>query len=296
MAVIIEESMQSKLQICKIYMQIVLSVYFLNTLCAMADNSTISRKPANFVPDDDLIIVPMLIEKSTYERFNERHSRKFEGARKTIQTWIAREEYAQAYGLEDRGIVKLPTEAQKQSFLQNNYLRFMTKDIERSTNSGLQDTWQDFTAEDDVDAIEELERHEKVLVFAKNKESNDNLKTTKKVKVGGKSTFEFSMQPRIELGLIKFDLESKYFDARAWVGINGNQEIKIERKFKATKTKVFANYYIDQTRLLVAADQTLTRHLKLRLTHDKNVESFDDITKSGVTENNKIQLRFGMKF
>ena len=96
--------------------------------------------------------------------------------------------------------------------------------------------------------------------------------------------------------MVKFTMKSSLFNARAWIGINGNQELYVERKFKSTKTKVFANYMIDETRLLLAADQSLSKHWSLRFTHQKDVNSFGEVTETGVTENNVVQLRFSKRF
>ena len=126
--------MKQNLHICKKYMQRLVSVYLLVTPAfAMHAEDRAAREPANFVPDDDLIVVPMVVEKSFVDKFNDRHEGKFKGARKKLEFWIAQEAYAEAYGLENTGFVRLPSESEKQRFLQRNYLRFISKDIEKTT-------------------------------------------------------------------------------------------------------------------------------------------------------------------
>lgn len=278
-------------------------VYFLVTHAAIcfADQdcgrspASISRKPANFVPDDDLIVVPLVIEKNVYERFNEKHESRFKIARERLNFWMKQEEYAEAYGLEGTGAVQLPTQAQKEKFLQRNYLRFLSKDVERYNNQSLQNTWQRWTADDELDAIEAQEQHEKVLVFAKKKKGKKDFKKTKTVKVG-KDKIRFGFQPRLEIGMVKFDMRTPYFRAKAWLGVNGNQEVNIEKRIGSIGTKLRANYLIDESRVLCAVDQHISGPWSLRLSHTKEAEGFSELMDTGKSEDNVSQLRFSLSF
>ncbi len=286
--------MLKKFKICKKYIQLSTCVYFLVICPASAQ---INRTPANFVPDDDLIIVPIVIEENVIDKFNEKHAVKFRGARDTLRFWIAQEAYSEAYGLEGRGIVAAPTEREKKRFLQRNYLRFLSKDIERSTNNGVKNALNRWTANDEIDALEAIEEQEKILIRAEGSGSTlNNLKSTKTVKIGKKSRIKIGFQPRVEIGMLKFTLKSDFIKLRAWVGINGNQEFNIERKIKSTGTRAFLNYKIDETRLLMAIDQRIGSYTRLRITHQKDVEGFSQITQVGTLEDNAIQLRFSKAF
>lgn len=281
---------------CRHFKQILSYVYILATLImgshAMAQ---VGREPANFVPDDDLIVVPMVIEKSFIEKFHDKHENEFGAARKKLRFWLSQEQYAKDYGLEDSGFIPLPTEQEKQKFLERNYLRFLSKDIEKSSNGALQETVEEWTTDDEIDSIKMVEMHEKTLVKAKQNRGQKVLKHTQTVKVAGES-IKFGFQPRVEMGMVKMTLKSKHFYARAWVGINGNQELMVEKKIKATNTTAFVNYFIDQSRVIAAVDQTITNHLKLRLTHSKTTEGFSEMNEANETENNIIQLRFSLGF
>jgi len=281
---------------CKTYMHFSLCVYLLVTTCAFArSTSEVGRQPANFVPDDDLIVVPMVIEKNVLEKFNEKHQERFYGARKQLEYWLSQEQYAEDYGLEDSGFVILPTPEEKERFFRRNYLRFISKDVERSTNRNLQNTLERWTADDEIDAIEAVEQHEKVLIYAKKKRGKEDKKIVKSVKVG-EDKIKFGFQARPEIGMAKFTLESNYFYARAWVGINGNQELNIERTINMTNTKLMGNYFIDESRILVAVDQPIVRHWSFRFTHSKLGEGFSELSGVGIEEDNITQIRFNMGF
>ncbi len=288
--------MREKKKYCKIYKQFFLVVYFLGTWGqAEVVARDIGRAPANFVPDDDAIVVPMVIEKNFIEEFHQKHETDFKSARKKLHRWIQLEQYAADYGLEDTGIVDLPTNEEKEKFLHRNYLRFISKDVERSTNKGLQNKLEEWTTDDEIDAITAVELHDKVLVKARKNQDKKTLKSSKTVNVG-KEKFKFGVQARPEIGMMKFTLKSNSFYARAWVGINGNQELYFENKFRATNTKAYVNYYIEQARALAAVDQRLSRHWKLRFTHEKNFDEVNRVDDSSISEVNVLQLRFHMGF
>lgn len=255
----------------------------------------VSRAPANFVPDDDQILVPMVIEKNMMDEFHEKHQNKFSNAKRKIRNWLAAEEYAKAYGFEENGVVDLPTAEEKQKFFEKNYLRYISKDFERGANRTAQELVEDWSADDEFAAKELQEEREKFIIKAKRKSGRKSPEIKKEVKVG-KSKFRFDIQVRPEMGMVKMRLKSAYFEGNAWVGVNGNQELQIERKFKSTGTKAEVNYYIEQKRVLARVDQRLARHLSLRFSHDK-IESDGIYAVNGESyENNILQIRFGMGF
>lgn len=255
----------------------------------------ISRAPANFVPDDDQIIVPIVIEKNFMDEFHEEHKNEFKNAKQKIRHWVSQEEYAEAYGFENTGVVRLPTPEEKQKFFERNYLRFLTKDVERSTNQSVQQWYENWSTDDELASIEAQNEREQYIIKARKESGRANNDIKKEVKVAGKK-FKLDLQPRLEIGMVKVRFRTPYFEARAWVGINGNQELRLERKIKATNTRAQVNYYIEQKRVLASVDQHLIKHVSLRLTHDK-IESDGIFAPNGKDfENNILQVRFGMGF
>ena len=65
----------------------------------------VGRSPANFVPDDDEIVVPIIVEKNFMEEFHEKHEADFREARTKLTFWMQQEQYAQDYGLENTGVI-----------------------------------------------------------------------------------------------------------------------------------------------------------------------------------------------
>ncbi|MEX0798689.1 MAG: hypothetical protein WD025_04565, partial [Bacteriovoracaceae bacterium] len=226
----------------------------------LSSKGKISRAPANFVPDDDKILVPMVIERNIVDEFHEKHKNDFKDAKQKLRHWVAQEEYAEAYGFEGSGVVNLPSPEQKQKFFERNYLRFITKDVERSANKLGQETaenlYERWSADDELAAIEAQEQQEEFLIKAKRESGQKSNDIKKEVKVG-KDKIRFDIQPRLEIGMVKMRFKSPYLNARAWVGINGNQELQMERYFSSTKTNTQVNYFIEQKRVLASLDQRL---------------------------------------
>lgn len=285
---------------CKLYIHLCMAVYFLGSQLGHAiENCSKGRAPANYVPDDDLIVNPIVIEKSILDEFHQKHAQEFKHARKKIEFWIQQEQYAEDYGLEGRGIVNLPTPEQKERFLQRNYLRFLSKDVERSANAGVQNTIESWSTDDEIDSIKMLEMHEKVLVKAKNSKGKQTPKAEKTLKVG-EDTFKFGFQPRVEVGMVKFTMRSDNFRARAWLGVNGSQEINVERNFNTTQSKIFFNYFIDEQKVLSVFDQRLSKHWIFRITHFRSyrdIASFEDPELAPeFQEDNIFQFRYSLQF
>ncbi len=277
----------------------VLQLVLVTGLCkSLSADAQVYRAPANYVPDDDMIVVPMVIERNKLDEFNERHEDKFKSAKKQLKQWIYDQEYVEAYGLEGTGAVRLPTPEEKQRFFERNYLRFLTKDVENANNEFLTNQIDELTADEELATIETFEAREEYIVEAK-KEATGSESAVKELKSEvkvGKEKFKFNIQPRVEMGMVKITFKSSYFRARAWVGINGNQEFKLYRTFSSTGTRAQVNYFYEQRRVLASIDQPLIPNWSLRLTHDRQEAAPELNALEEDRENNVIQIRFGKRF
>lgn len=279
-------------QNCLKNVQYVIIIQFIFVVSSFA---RINRAPANVVPDDDMIVVPLNIESNIYEEFNEKHKEKFKASRQRVELWIAQEQYAEDYGLEGTGAVTLPTQEEKERFLKRNYLRFITKDVQRSSNRTLKDTWSSLTTNDEIDSIREREEREEYFVKAKKKVGKKQPELETRIKVG-KRKFKLKFSPRIEQGAVKITMKSEYLNFQAYLGVNGNQEIKFDKFFKATNTKALFYYYIDESRVLASIDQNITGNLNFRFAHEKDLDGFSQFFNTGNSEINSMQIRFNMGF
>jgi hypothetical protein len=245
--------------------------------------------------DDDMIVVPMIVERSFYDEFNEKHKEKFRESRQKLEGWILQEQYAKDYGLEDADFINLPTPEEKERFFNRNYLRFIQKDVERSNQETIQGIVKDWNADDEIDAIRNTELRGEYIVKAKRARGQKVVEASETVKVG-QSKFKIDFQPRLEQGMVMIKLKSSFIKVRAWLGINGKQELFAEKKISATNTRFLANYYIDENRMLAAVQQPLGNNWSMRLTHQKYYNSADAAALETVSENNVLSVNFGMGF
>lgn len=276
-------------------LQLLFMGLFLISAAATTARAQVSRAPANFVPDDDQILVPMVIERNFVDEFHEKHKDDFQDAKKKIRHWISQEEYVEAYGFENTGVIELPTPEERQKFFEKNYLRFITKDVERSANKSAEEMYKNWDTDDELASMEARAEKEEFLIKAKRSAGQKSNDIKSEVKVG-KSKFRFDVQPRLEMGMVKLRFKSPYLKGEAWVGVNGNQEIELERKFKSTNTRARLYYYIEQQRVLASVDQKLMDHVSLRLTHDRVDGDGTRAIDGKSFENNVVQVRFGMGF
>jgi hypothetical protein len=280
---------------CTFFKQLSAIVAFLAIGHVYAEAPGINRAPANFVPDDDMIVVPLIIERNFYDDFNEKHEAKFKQSRQKLENWIVQEQYAVDHGLEDAGFIELPTASDKEKFLKRNYLRFIQTDVQKANNETLQGLVNSWTAEDEINSIQNTEQQGEFIVRAKKSRGQKVVQAKKTIKVG-KSKFKFNIQPRLEQGMIIVRLKSKFIDVRAWLGVNGKQEVLLKKKFKSTGTKLWANYFIDEKRTLAAASQRLGKNWSMRFTHQKYASDSILLTDGAIAENNILSFNFGMGF
>jgi hypothetical protein len=260
----------------------------------------ICRAPANYVPDDDMIVVPIVIEKNAMDEFHEKHAGRFNNAKAQLVKWINDENYAKSWGLEDTGTVRLPNEQEKERFFERNYMRFLQTDIQNSTNQTVNQTIEELTADDELATIERYEARDEYIVEARKAagQSQDTAERNivkKEIKVG-KEKIKFDVQPRLEMGMVMIKFKSSYFNMRAWVGVNGNQEVNFSKDFSSLGTRTRVNYYIEQKRVLASIDQPLVTNWSLRLTHDRQEPEPELNGLTQLRENNVIQIRFGKRF
>lgn len=254
-----------------------------------------TRAPASYILNDDLIVTPVETKKNFFTELNSKYSSSFDQHRKIVENWQRNEELETLYGLEGRGIFQTSTQEQRQQFLQRNYLRFVTKKIELDTNEGISNFWNKWTDDDEIDSIENVTLQETKITATKKLVDLPGLYKSSEVNQGADKV-KFGFRPYLELGMFKVSMDTDYFTAKGWLGVNGNQEVNIQKYIEQSKTKLIFNYYIDQQRSLAAVDQEIMDKVSLRYSHNKTFEDFGSIARSGFSENNIFQVRFGMGF
>lgn len=279
---------------CSIFRHLFISVWLIFSQ-QMAFAQNVKRAPASYIVNDDLIVTPLEINRNFFTELNSKYASNFDEHRKIVENWQRNDEMAKQYGLEDRGVFKTTTLEQRQRFVQRNYLRFITKEVEVDTNNGIENFWNRWNTNDEAEAIKNISDQEVKISETKKEMGLPGLNSSRTANEG-KDEIKLSFKPYVEMGMVKISADTDYFKIKGWFGINGNQEVNVERKILSTNTNLMFNYFLDHKRSFTIIDQEIYQNVTLRYTHDKQIEQFGGITRSGQSENNIIQIRFGMGF
>lgn len=221
----------------------------------------IGREPANYVPNDDVIVVPVAAEMSFYEKhfLNDKVFSSKSQVQQQVKIWQENELMAQRHGLDTQSAGSLyyvPTNDEKFQVVQRSYFRYLQKKGEDPFKQSGQSIVRDWTANDEVNSIDEMEAAFRATA------RRDGIgrplpKAFQQRQVAKTKKFRFNFQPRVEQGLIILRMEGPIVDVRAWVAANGETELNAERKFEATGTRFFVNYFAHEGRYLSVMDQDL---------------------------------------
>jgi hypothetical protein len=221
----------------------------------------IGREPANYVPNDDVIVVPVDAEMSFYEK-HVLNDKVFSGksqVQQQIKIWQENELMAQQYGLDTQsvgGLYYVPTNDEKFKVVQRSYFRYLQKKSEDPFKQEGQSIVRDWTANDEVNSIDEMEAAFRATA-RRDGAGRPLPKAFQQRQVAKTKKFRFNFQPRVEQGLIILRMEGPIVDVRAWVAANGETELNAERRFEATGTRFFVNYFAHEGRYLSVMDQDL---------------------------------------
>jgi hypothetical protein len=224
-------------------------------------NSTLKRAPANYVPNDDVIVVPVDAEMSFYEKhvLNDQAFSDKSRVQQQVKIWQENELMAQQYGLDTQSIGSLyyvPDNDEKFKMVQRSYFRYLQKRGEDPFKQEGQDIIRAWTADDEVNSIDEMEAAFRATA-RRDGVGRPLPKAFQERQVAKTKKFRFNFQPRVEQGLFIFRMTGPIFDARAWVAVNGETEINAERKFDLTGTRIMVNYFAHEGRYLSVLDQNL---------------------------------------
>lgn len=221
----------------------------------------VGRRPANYVPNDDVIVVPVDAEMSFYEKhvLNDKTFANKSRVQQQIRIWQENELMAQQHGHDTQSagsIYYVPEADEKFKYVQRSYFRYLQKKGEDPFKTEGQAIIRDWTADDEIESIDEMEAAFRATA-RRDGVGRPLPKAFRERQVAKTKKFRFNFQPRIEQGLIILRMEGPIVDMRAWVAANGETELNAERRFELTGTRFFVNYFAHEGRYLSAIDQNL---------------------------------------
>jgi hypothetical protein len=260
----------------------------------------LARKPASYIPNDDVIVVPVDAEMSFYDKhfINDPKFSKNSNVQRQIKIWQENELMAQQYGLDTQSAGSLyfvPTNEEKFKLIERSYFRYLKKKGEDPFKEGGEEIIQGWTASDELDSIDEMEAAFRAT-SNKTRTGVSLPKSLREKQVAKTKKFRFNIQPRPEQGMLIVRISGP-IDARAWVGINGEAEMNVQKTFDQTGTRIQGNYFVHDGRSLASIDQNLGYPgLRARIINTRKPIKNRTLTDSAFSEDTRFQLIYGTDF
>jgi hypothetical protein len=231
------------------------------------------RAPANYMPDDDVIVKPVDNQMSFYQQYvSSDKSLDVALSRNQIRIWNDNQIFADQYGMDASltgSAFYVPTQNEKLQYFKNKYMRYLRSRGEQPLKDVPKTYYNEYRASNEVDTIDELE---------------GNFRKTNKTSVSGKALPEslqakefsvwkktkFIFQPRVDQGLVIVGFRTPVAYARAWVGVNGRAEFNIQQTYQDLGLRMMVNYYADTGKYFTSIDKQLQGNLYARATFNKD--------------------------
>jgi hypothetical protein len=255
---------------------------------------SIARAPASYIPDDDVIVKPVDNELSFYQQYvASDKSDDVVRSRNQIRVWNDNQQFADQYGLDSTltgSAFFVPTPEEKFEYFKDKYMRYLRRKGEEPLKDAPKNWYQDYKASNEVDTIDEMEERFKQTTQKDylGKELPDTFKQ-QEVSLWKKTKFIF--QPRLDQGLVIVGIKGPIAYARAWVGVNGETEVNVQKNIDSIGFRVMFNYYAHSGRYFTTAEQRVMKNLYARVTSSKDPR-IEEATK----QDNTFMLLYAKQF
>ena len=265
------------------------------TFAQVIPRDYVSRRPASYVPDDDVIVRPVENELSFYQQYvASDNSQDVVVSRNQIKEWSDNQQFAEQYGLDSTltgSSFFVPTPDQKFEYFKDRYMRYLRNKGEQPLKDAPKHWYEDYRASNEVDTIDQMEeRFKKNNGLGRSEQELPEILQTKKVSLWKKTNFIF--QPRVDQGLVVVGIKGPIVYVRAWVGVNGKTEINIQKSVDSIGLRFMANYYADTGRYFTSLDQRIANNISARLTGQRNPNK----TPGAIEQDNTLMLIYARQF
>lgn len=265
----------------------------MTTVCygqSASNVALISRMPASYVPDDDVIVKPVENELSFYQQYvASDKSETVVESRNQLKIWLQNQTFAEQYGMDTSltgSPFYVPTAEEKWDYFQDKYLRYLKRKGEQPLKNMPKEWYQDYRASNQIDTIDEMEARFKEQNGKKSKSVMPKAFQEKEVSLWSDNRLIF--QPRLDQGLVIVGIKGPLLYARAWVGINGQTDLNIQKSFDSIGLRAMYNFDAKKKVSIASVDQRLADHLYARVTSNKDPET--------EVQDNTVMLLYAKQF
>lgn len=229
----------------------------------------VTRLPASYIPDDDVIVKPEANEISFYQQYvASDESSEVLKSRNQLKVWNDNQVFADQYGLRTTlagSAFFVPSEEEKWEYFKDKYLRYLRRKGEQPFKDMPKNWYQDYRASNEVDTIDEMEaRFQKT--HKKTAGGSVLPKSLQQKEVSVWKNTKFIFQPRVDQGLVIVGFKTSFAYARAWVGVNGETELNVQQTYDSIGLRAMFNYYAHSGKYFTSLDQRLMSNLYARAT------------------------------
>lgn len=256
-----------------------------------ARDASLVRRPASYIPDDDVIVRPVDNELSFYQQYiaND-NAKEVVQTRNQLKVWNDNQVFADQYHLNTTlagSAFFVPTQEEKLEYFKSKYMRYLQKRGTQPLQNMPKNWYQSYRASNEVDTIDEMEaRFRSSQKKTSTERALPKSLQTKEVSIWKQTKLIF--QPRPEQGLVVVGINSPIAVARAWVGVNGQAEINVQQSYASTGTRFMVNYYTNSGKYFTSVDQRLMESVYARVTRN-----IDPTTK---VNDNTLMLLYAKQF
>lgn len=255
----------------------------------------VNRAPASYIPDDDVIVKPVDNELSFYQQYvASDNSKDVIESRNQLKIWNENQQFADQYGLDSTlagSSFFVPTAEEKFEYFKDRYMRYLKRKGEQPLKDAPKNWYQDYRASNEVDTIDEMEeRFKKTSKTTLSKKNLPDALQQKEVSLWKKTKFIF--QPRVDQGLVVVGIRGPIAYARAWVGVNGETEVNVQRSVDSIGLRMMFNYYAHSGKYFTSVDKRISDNLYARVTSLKNPDAKAD----EITHDNTLMLLYAKQF
>jgi hypothetical protein len=255
----------------------------------------VSRAPASYIPDDDVIIKPVDNELSFYQQYvASDKSQDVVESRNQLKIWNENQKFADQYGMDSTltgSAFFVPTPKEKFEYFKDRYMRYLRRKGEQPLKDAPKNWYQDYRASNEVDTIDEMEDRFKSTT-RKSKMGNSLPDSLQQKEVSLWKETKFIFQPRVDQGLVVIGIKGPIAYARAWVGVNGETEMNIQKSIDSIGLRAMFNYYAHSGKYFTSIDQRITDNIYARATSLRNPDGDIDNPK----HDNTIMLLYAKHF
>lgn len=257
----------------------------------------VERAPASYVPDDDVIVRPVDNELSFYQQHvASDKSIDVTNSRNQLKVWNDNQQFADHYGMDSTltgSAFFVPTADEKFEYFKDKYMRYLRRKGEQPLKDAPKGWYQDYRASNEVDTIDEMEARFR----STNNKSNSSKALPEALQEQEVSLWKktkFIFQPRVDQGLVIVGIKGPIAHARAWVGVNGETEVNVQKSIDSIGFRLMFNYYAHNGRYFTSADQRIVENIYARLTIQRSPDA--DPLKEEVQRDNTLMLLYAKQF